>query len=302
MWPYIAIKDVCGSSCPNSTSLLCLLCLPMQFLLQLQGELNIGLALAHFQARCTKTKQQVLYSDMSRACKAHAQAAQRSAQLQVASSVAAGQQHQLCWHIAAAAAAQAQLFGLVLVFLQQLTSAQQQDTVSMQVQARLQQDILELMRSAAAAQQRKQAAESKARALKQESKALAVALKTFASMLVDKSEQKAELQCSAELGQTPNTHKLPAPVQPLLQHCTTAHKLLVAPPESSSPSLADANVALEQQPDTPCSSSTSSSSWHNVQGSGPAAVALGAVRVLKHSAVSQVARVKVSGSCNKSTH
>jgi hypothetical protein len=283
--------------------LLCLLCMPMQFLLQLQGEHNIGSALAqttcrHLQAQCTELNQQLLYSDMSRSCKAQTRAAQRSTQLQVAADVAAGPQQQLHWHIAAAAAAQAQLSCLVLVFLQQLTSAQQQHTASMQVQARLQQDILELKRSTAAAQQRKQAAEGKARALKQECKALAVALKTVASMLVDKSEQKAELQCSAQLGQTLNNHQLPASVQPLLQHCTTAHELLVASPEASTAaSLADANVALEQQPDTPCSggSSSSSSSWHNVQGSGSSAVALGAVRGLKSSAASHVAESRVSG-------
>jgi hypothetical protein len=273
----------------------------MQFLLQLQGHLNIGLALAqttcrHDQVRCRKAQQQLLYNDMTRACKAQAQMAKRSAQLQVACDVAAGQQQLLCWHIAAAGAAQSQLLCLALVFLQQLTNEQQQHTASMQVQARLQQDILELKRSTAAAQQRKQAAEGKVRALKQECKALAVALKTVASMLVDKSEQKAELQCSAELGHTPNAHKLPANVQPLLQHCTTAHKLLVAPPDSSSPSLADAHVALEQQPDTPCSSSsTGSSSWHNVQGAGSSAVALQAVLGLQPSAVSQAGHVKASG-------
>jgi hypothetical protein len=177
-------------------------------------------------------KQQSLYKDMSTNCKAKLWQGKQLAQQHMI----CGQQQQLCWHMATGAAVQANLFGLVLVLLQQLTTAEQQQAASMQAQGRLQQDILQLKRSLAAAQQRKDSAESQLKLLKQESKALSVALKTVASMLVDKSEQKAELQCSAEIGQHQTLPQLPASVRPLLQQCAAAQQLL---------------LACEQQPPTP---------------------------------------------------
>jgi hypothetical protein len=217
----------------------------MQFITELQGDQNIALALAHAavkqQTQLTQAaKQQSLYKDMSAVCKAKLLHQQQLAQQHLIS----GQQQQLCWHMATGAALQAHLFGLVLVLLQQLTTAEQQQAASMQAQERLQQHILKLKRSLAAMQQRKDFAESKLTVLKQESKALSVALKTVASMLVDKSEQKAELQCSAEICQQQTLPQLPAGVRPLLQQCAGAQQLL---------------LTREQQPPTPSGDNTCTS-------------------------------------------
>jgi hypothetical protein len=233
----INVPNLAAGPCPS--------CIPLQFMSELQGDQNIAMALAHAAVKQQTqlnqvVKQHCLYKDMSAVCKAKLLHQQQLAQQHLIS----GQQQQLCWHMATGVALLTHLFGLVLVLLQQLTAAEQQQAASMQAQERLQQDILKLKRSLAAAQQRKDSADSKLKALKQESKALSVALKTVASMLVDKSEQKAELQCSAEIGQHQTFPQLPASVRPLLQQCAAAQQLL---------------LAREQQPPTPSGGSTSTS-------------------------------------------
>lgn len=77
---------------------------------------------------------------------------------------------------------------------QQLDVAQKQLCEALYVQQHLQQDILQLKRALAAAQQRKRSTEGKLKAVQSEGSALAVALKTVSSLLVEKSEQK--VQCS----------------------------------------------------------------------------------------------------------
>lgn len=225
-----------------------LLVLLLQYLAELQGSHSVSTAVAQSYAQSQsklvqQLKQGLLYKDMSAVCKARLAQQEQLSQQQLA----AGQQQQLCWQFASNTAAQARLFGLVLVLTEQLSEAERQHAASMQTQQRLQQDILKLKRSLAAAQQRKGSAESKLKAMKQESKALAVALKTVASMLVDKSEQKAELQCSAEMVQQQGAPQLPASVRPLLQQCVAAQQLL---------------LACEQQPLTP---SADSSCRHSAQ-------------------------------------
>lgn len=216
-------------------------------MLELQGDQNIAMALAHAAVKQQTqlnqdVKQQNLYKDMSAVC-----TAKWSHKKQLAlQHMILGQQQQLCWHMAFGAALQAHMCGLVLVLLQQLTTAEQQQAASMQAQERLQQDILKLKRSLAAAQQRKDSAESKLKVLKQESKALSVALKAVASMLVDKSEQKAELQCSAEMGQHQTLPQLPASVRPLLQQCAAAQQLLLVH-EQQPPAPSGARISTSRR-------------------------------------------------------
>lgn len=141
--------------------MLLLLHCSMQFMRELQGDKNIALALA-----LSALQRQELHSK---------------------------QQKQQVLHTA-----HSQLLGLVAVLLRQVSVEQQQHAEALGVQEQLQGEVLKLKRALAAAQQRKQAAETKARALQQQSKALGVALKAVASKLVDTSEQKAQLSASVE--------------------------------------------------------------------------------------------------------
>lgn len=180
-------------SIPPATStppfLLLLLVVPLlQFLLELQGDQNIAAALTQFVASS-------LHKEAS---SWEHQRQQHQAQQELLLHLLAGQQQQLCWHTMLRTLTEAQLFSLVLVLTQQLATAQQQHAASLQAQEQLQQDVLQLKRSLASAQQRKQAAEVKLRTAQHEGRALAVALKTMANMLVDQSEEKAGLQCNAD--------------------------------------------------------------------------------------------------------
>jgi chromosome segregation ATPase len=110
-----------------------------------------------------------------------------------------------------------------------------------QLEQQHQQEMLQLKRSLAAAQSRKDSAEAKARALKQESKALSVALKTVAKHVVHQSEQKAELRCSAQMV----LHQAAAPQQQLL--CTSGQQLLASDQQPPTPSCSSRHSVLEAE-------------------------------------------------------
>lgn len=127
------------------------------------------------------------------------------------------------------------------VLRRQAECVQQLEQQHQEAQQRQQQELLQLKRSLAAALSRKDRAEAKIRVLQQESKALSVALKTVAKHVVHQSEQKAELQCSAQmvLHQAVAPQQLPAAGRPLLlQQCTSRQQLVEAfdqlPPTPSS--------------------------------------------------------------------
>lgn len=126
------------------------------------------------------------------------------------------------------------------VMCHQVERFQQLEQQHQEAQQRQQQEMLQLERSLAAAQSRKDSAEAKVRVLKQESKALSVALKTVAKHVVHQSEQKAELRCSAQmvLHQATAPQQLPAAGCPLLQRSTSGQQLVEAcdqlPPTPSS--------------------------------------------------------------------
>lgn len=200
----------------------CLFCCCCQFLMELQGERNIALALAMDWAQCMSNTQAVAMQLPSQLQEVVSTPDMQAQEQQVHTlHMLAGQQQQLMWHAISQPAAQSQWMSLVLILTHQLATAKQQQAASIQVQQQLQQEILQLKRSLAAAQQRKQAAESKLKAVQQEGSALAVALRTMANMLVDKSEQKAGLQCNAEL-----VHHPQSSTGSLLQQCTTGQLLL----------------------------------------------------------------------------
>lgn len=214
----------------------------VQFLLLLQGDHNIAMALTQSalqqqELQIRKMKQQHMRTSMSVACRARKAGQQQLAQQRLVLD------RQLCLQMASSLCAsvttQSQLLGMVVILLQHMSAAQQQLGASLCTQERLQNDALRLKRALAEAQQRKQAAETKVKTLKQEGKALAVALKTVASMLVDKSEQKAHLSAS---------------VSCVVEQCASASQLLQA--------------QQAQQPPTPSIASTSSSRPPSLQAPG----------------------------------